>query len=718
MNTTTNLVPFSSTLRHRVAAIVVRAPETQDQRFAPGPAGSLPPAALDAAARLIRAGVPSHEVKYLAELHPLPEPIRPEVRAIGGIDSMPPAADLRRALNLGDARAEAELHPTREEARPLGEVLRDHYSPSDLRDMGIDVALAEADLRLVPAAGAEADPPTPVSSWAALQVADAPFEPQLLGEVIDSPAPVRHFGDDMAIEVQPKPAAFMSEPEVFEARVIVRDGAGDVTAVLPAAPTRVSRSWSEETVDAAGAERARRDEQTCERLGLALPPAFFALGTTLVDVGVENARKSREEFERLPDAADACLALEQEVRAEDRKSVAAGLSDLLVTRRGDLARLADPAIGRGGFTFGLEPDAARALQADLRKRLGAGGDLGIVTGLEFKDAEVVEGAARQWNRYAVVLKQREVKGAERKQVNLLTRMVEQPKTEDGREQPRRRQVFAVVSEKYGEIDAGKIAHACGDLARGIDGDVRAEVVYDRKRVAIDLLTHTTVQPDAQVVGDVFRTGLRVRSDDTGGGSLVVSSVAYRVACRNYTVVSADGSATRIRHLGDPARLLERLREALQASSGALRTFAAQWSKACGKQASRDLLSSLETERRRRDELGGLVGELLAAADRGRASYLRAQAEVLDGIYRSILEAHDLAPSKAIEDEVISLRRAHFDRRNEGAAQVLSPAAFSNGLTLWAQDQGRHTADAAEVLAGRIVSGDEVLAWIGAPGKAA
>lgn len=493
--------------------------------------------------------------------------------------------------------------------------------------------------------------------------------------------------------------------------------------VVTARQAPVVRSWAVETVDIAGADRAAADETTCTRLGIALPPAFFALGTTLVDIGVDNARKARESFEALPPASEACAALAAEVDAEDRRSVAAGLSDLTLSPRGELARGSDGATRREPFSLGLEADAARQLQSTLRAKLGIGGDPGVVTGLEFPDADVVACAANTWNRYTALLKRKEGSGAERKQVSLLTRMVEQPE-QDGKPQPRRQQVFAVVSEKYAECDAGKIATACGGLVRDIDAiamregktpDVRAEIIYDRKRTSIDLLTHTTIQPDAQVVGDVFRVGLRVRSDDTGGGSLTVRSVAFRVACRNYTVVSADGSITRIRHIGDPARLLERLQEALQASSGALAAFAVQWGKACGRDAARDLLRGLETERKRRDELGALVDTLLASER--STGWTAQQGAVLDGIYRSILTTHDLAPVKAIEDEVIALRRAYHDPVNIGGATAFSPAAINNGLTRWAQDRGRHTADTAEILAGQIVSGDEVLSWIGAPARA-
>ena len=296
-NASPEVVPFSSSLRHRVRAVLVRAPEVQDARFQPGPAGAMPLAAIDHANGLLKSGLKPAQVKYLAELHP-----------VAGAAALPGAP------------------------RAVGETTA----------VPLTLAAAMSDL----------------------------------GDS-DLPAPVRRFGDG-PIEVQPKPATFMqatAERSETSLTPAAREARADyLTSTL--APRAVSRSWSDESVDAAGAERAQRDEETCARLGLALPPAFFALGTTLVDVGVDNARKSRESFEALPRATEACAALEAEVVAEDRRSIPVGLSDLRVTPRGELTRGADPLTEREGFICGVEEDAMQRLQADLRAKLGAGGDLG------------------------------------------------------------------------------------------------------------------------------------------------------------------------------------------------------------------------------------------------------------------------------------------------------------------------------------------------------
>lgn len=477
--------------------------------------------------------------------------------------------------------------------------------------------------------------------------------------------------------------------------------------VVASAAQPTVRDWSIETIDTAGAARSAADEATCARLGLALPPAFFALGTTLVDVGVDNARLARAEFEAMPVASDALAKLEAEVRAECRSTIPIELSKLVITKTGELATKADPAAThpakRAGFKLGLEHDPAKQLSSLMRTAIDAKGDLGVVTGLAFGEETTVEQAARTWNNYGKILAEREAKSGEAKEIVLRTRRVE---TAPGQRQT---QIYAVTSTRYGKCDTNDIAAACRELVADMPGDVRAQVMYDRTSVAIDLVTHTNVAAESQTVGDVFRAGLRIRSDDTGGGALRLSKVAYRVACRNYTVVHADGSVTVIRHMGDPATLLEKLQQALATQSDVLRTFAAQWNQACSKQAERSMIENLETTRAQRHALDSIVGMMLD----GKA-YQKEQAELLDGIYRSVIERNNLAAKGDLEDAVVELRRAHYNPVNRGQASEFSPAAISNGLTLWAQGRGRHDADAIETVAGRIISGDEALAWIAAP----
>lgn len=475
----------------------------------------------------------------------------------------------------------------------------------------------------------------------------------------------------------------------------------------PVAPSNAPmRDWSRpDEVDSTGAARAAADEAKAARFGLALPPAFFALGTTLVDVGVENAEAARAEYDAMPWALDALRDLSAEIQAERRQDLVCGLSKLQMAANGRL--VGERVVNGTPQKFGLdvEREALARLQSDLRKAIEADGDLGIVTLAASPHRELVEQAARTWNNCTKVLQGIEAKQSERKTVALRTRMSRRPGP-DGQE---RRQVFAVVSESYGEIDVDRIAAAMSQLD-GVGG-LKARVSYDRSKATIDLVAHTDVKPEDQVVGDLFRVGLRAKTDDTGKGSLQIYSTGYRVGCRNYTVVSCDGAKTIIRHLGDTERLVERLNEALVAAGGAVREFAKQWS-----QAAKPLLGeALEAAERAEHTLFTDLFARVEQRDRAAGQAL------MDGVYRSLLRTSELVPVKATEAAVTALRAAHWDPRNEssvrdgrGIVAGLSRASISNGLTLWSQQLPIAAAHEAEILAGRIVAGEEPMLWRAAP----
>jgi hypothetical protein len=560
------------------------------------------------------------------------------------------------------------------------------------------------------------------------RVADG-LEASLLAEV----EPTRPSGADLLGEILAAPLAARA------------DGAADAVVDHLAAlrgrepvtmTTAAARALAPE-VDREAAARVARDAETLRSVGLAPPPTMYADGTTLWEVGKAAARAERREHDALPDAVPAMERLEAEVKAEDRRDVIVSLAALRLTSGLELCREGGPLAKANGRPelprVAVEEAALRRLQADLRAAIKADGDLGIATLAAMPQASLREQAARTWNHCAAALNDAEKRTGDRKTVALRTRKVEVP-GEGGAHDllgaattaagaPRREQVYAVVSEGYGECDADKIARACRELVEGQAGRIKADVIYDRAagKVKIDLVTRTSVLDGEQCVGDLSRAGLRVRSDDTGKGSLNVWAFVERIRCRNRTLVAAEGAHTVIRHLGDPQRLLLRLQEALAASSGALLTFAAQWAEAAGDK----ITARLEAEKReQRAQLAELVEDLTrrdhlraTLADLGLSPSGQA---VLDGTYRSLLREHELAPAKAVEEQVAALRAAHWSPENAGAARDrsggLSRAAVANGVTLWAQGQPLGVAHAAEALAGRIVSGDAALSWLAPPQK--
>jgi len=436
-------------------------------------------------------------------------------------------------------------------------------------------------------------------------------------------------------------------------------------------------------------------------VGIADAPAPWSAGAALTSTA-RGIYLRREQHDAQPLARDALRALHAEVVAEDRCDVVVGLADVQLTPQVELVRAATD--DREGLCARVEAAGLARLQQEMRGALKVG-ELGITSLAASAEGALRAAASNTWNSCAAVLGGRERGGATRAQVTLRTRRVAAQGSD-----VRRAQVYAVVSEAYGEVDTDKIASACLRLVERLDGDMRATVAYDRERVRIDLST-SELTGDIQV-GDNFRKVIRVRSNDAGRGGLHVSSIAERVACLNGNVISAEGAHTVIRHLGDSARLQERLREALAAATGALRMFSRQWVAA----SQRSIVDGIEPmDRDQRAALASVVDEVMAGqalADLG----LRPQGQaLLEGAYRGVLRQHELAPVKLLEEQVVQLRAAHWDARNAGGARDahggLSRAALANGLTLWAQSQPMAVAHQTEVVAGRVISGEEVLNWI-------
>lgn len=473
----------------------------------------------------------------------------------------------------------------------------------------------------------------------------------------------------------------------------------DARAARPA----VSREWGQQTVDPDGAARVARDEAKAREFGLALPPAFFALGTTLVQIGVDAARADRHAFDAMPAADEAMRTLRAQINAEKREDLAIGLAALRVNANGKLCGKHFVDDVEQSFVLGVERDTMSKLCSIVRAELDAPGDLGVVTALSFRQSpDIVRQGAALWNHYALEVGRREEVEKERKTVVLRTREVAAPTGE------RRRQAYAVVSESYGEVDVHRVAEAIGRLPD--IGLCKAEVFYDGARARVDVITQTTVEPEDQTVGDMHRLGFRVQTNDTGGGSLRLYTFAERIACINRTIVSAQGAELIIRHLGDTQRLVAKLREGLVNAHKAVRAFARQWTAAV-----RPLeVDAVEAaEKKERAAFAAMVERFQREAD------LAAGRELMDGVYRSLLLHEKLIPARKVEDTLPALRAAHYDPRNAmpGRDKVrggLSRASVANGLTLWAQALPIDAAHDVEVLAGRIVSGEQPLSWLAQP----
>lgn len=281
--------------------------------------------------------------------------------------------------------------------------------------------------------------------------------------------------------------------------------------------------------------RIQAQEILLSKAGFALAPPLFAAGTRVLPLGDENFRLERQRVDALPMYADAVSDLAAVVRAEDRRDIDVPLRDLRMDDMGQLLVL--------GEVHHVTEDAFHQLMTvagigiGARYLAGCPGDL--------RATNVNRQAQHQRNRT----------------VRLRTRG-----------NTSQRAVFAVVTTTYTAVDTERVVEAVVGLLR----DAHAEVVYDGTGAQVTAL----FMPDEIVdlaAGDVFKTGVRISTDDTGRGRIRVEAVAFRNRCLNLIVIG-EGTVETVSavHKGDPTRILDTVMSGVDDARGKIGDFLAAW----------------------------------------------------------------------------------------------------------------------------------------------
>ena len=81
-------------------------------------------------------------------------------------------------------------------------------------------------------------------------------------------------------------------------------------------------------------------------------------------------------------------------------------------------------------------------------------------------------------------------------------------------------------------------------------------------------------------GDIFKAGVRVRTDDTGGGRIVVEAVLFRNRCLNLIIIGEAGvPALQQVHRGDLGDIEGRIAVAVREARELIAPFLESWGKA-------------------------------------------------------------------------------------------------------------------------------------------
>ena len=141
------------------------------------------------------------------------------------------------------------------------------------------------------------------------------------------------------------------------------------------------------------------------------------------------------------------------------------------------------------------------------------------------------------------------------------------------------EVRAVMSERYAAIDDAFLLNVVDDVLSALgyrdDARVRATACGPHSVLRITV-------PSAGVAvqrGDVIEFGLDVANSELGLRAVQIVPVTHRLVCANGLRAWRSEAALRLRHVGDPDRLRDQLRDAVPVAFAEARGDIARWKRA-------------------------------------------------------------------------------------------------------------------------------------------
>lgn len=393
-----------------------------------------------------------------------------------------------------------------------------------------------------------------------------------------------------------------------------------------------------ETVVASGKARSQRDFDAAVAAGFTPAKTLYERGTAVIDLGVENARRARLEFDAMPTTTETCADLARVVLSENRRDIEREYASITFDAKTCEAQIPDP--------HTMSP---RAFMGFVQ-RVGIGG----AQYLEKCWPELRAHNLNSWMEKYVA----EEDAAFGNQPEKLSKL--NFRTRDAGEG--KRSVFSVVTPTYTPFDANEFADV---VRQAVPEGARGRMSYDGERTRIECLFHSTVQPEDYVAGEFFRAGVIVTTDDTGGGSIRGSAVVWQNLCLNLIIIDeAHAGSFSIRHVSDKDKLVEEFRKGFAKSAKAIEHFRQAW----GYSVHDEVLA--QAKKMHGDTTPDDMRELMAWAFRGL---------IVDD------RVPVLARGNRVEESVQGLMKAWDSDRSAAAGP--NRAGIVNAITRYAHESG-------------------------------
>lgn len=301
-------------------------------------------------------------------------------------------------------------------------------------------------------------------------------------------------------------------------------------------------------VDAMSRQEAAR--QACEAAGITWPGTILPPGTALYSSGVEKLKADRQNWRRLPLAAEVIGLVETALAAEKRMDFTVGVGDLVL--RGSNGRIyrADSTGNPAAVGLAYDDHSLRQLVAQITPFDSA--PRGFASALLYlSDRERAEIINKRLELVA--------KNEDQTQVVLRTKL---PHVSDGMS----RVLRATLSEVYGSVTDEDIAKALGAILRDSgDGSGRLDYKPGDSHSRFEVIWPSEIPVETYVVGDVHYAAICIHNSETGEGGIHICPAVIRARCANLTTSVGHGIEVNIRHVGDPQKLMFRLVKAIRAA---------------------------------------------------------------------------------------------------------------------------------------------------------
>lgn len=323
-------------------------------------------------------------------------------------------------------------------------------------------------------------------------------------------------------------------------------------------------------VSAEGKARAMADERAAVEAGFSVAPPVYEIGRVVNATGVDNFRASRENFDSMPTATEACEKLADLIRAEKRQDLVVEVPSLVMladgrlTAGGQVFDFADRALT--GVGVHVTPGGASYLRHCPTRLRADNFNYWTTQGFR-EDVRATSRAVDAWEEGGCVGPKPEAVIVP-KDVTVRTR---------ANHSSGNREAFAMVGPRYTAHDIDKIAEQIMN-SPAIPGDARCDVVYDGFKARIDVLFHTDIQPEKAVAGEIFKAGILLKTADDGTGSIQISAQVWRNLCLNLIIIDhAKELVTRRKHYGNGIE--DSVADGIAGAMKKIGYFADKWSEA-------------------------------------------------------------------------------------------------------------------------------------------